>query len=154
MRPRIYRLSTIIRALSLGWVLYLSKTTTLTVTALEVTSPQSLVTGHVFDSATFAYYGPQADVNLRAPGVFLDISMQCTPDLESVKGKIVLLGERWPLLSASSECGATQTLGDMYEIMNRAGAVALVFVPHLDLFLVGSLTYHFETWDRCRHCSE
>ena len=155
MPHRIYRRNAhLLRALYLRWLLYFSVTTTLTVTALEVTSPQSLVTGRVFDSATFAYYGPQADVNLRAPGVFLDISMQCTPDLESVKGKIVLLGERWPLLSASSECGATQTLGDMYEIMNRAGAVALVFVSHLDLFLVGSLTYHFETWDRCRHCSE
>jgi len=93
MPHRIYRRNAhLLRALYLRWLLYFSVTTTLTVTALEVTSPQSLVTGRVFDSATFAYYGPQADVNLRAPGVFLDISMQCTPDLESVKGKIVLLG--------------------------------------------------------------
>jgi len=111
------------------------------------------VTGRVFDSATFAYYGPQTEVNLRAPGVFLKVSADCTPDLESVKGKIVLLGERWPSLS-TSECGAMQTLGDMYEVMNGAGAIALVFVSHLDLFLVGSLTYHFETWDRCRYCNE
>jgi len=156
MPHRIYRRNAhLLRALYLRWLLYFSVTTTLTVTALEVTSPQSLVTGRVFDSATFAYYGPQADVNLRAPGiVILERSARCTPDLGLVKGKIVLLGDRWPLLSASSECGAMQSLGDMYEVMNRAGAIALVFVSHLDYLPVGTLTYHFETWDRCRYCGE
>ena len=38
--------------------------------------------------------------------------------------------------------------------MSRAGAKALVFVSHLDFFPVGSLTYHFDTWDRCRFCEE
>jgi hypothetical protein len=122
--------------------------------ALEVTSPQSLVTGRIFDSATFAYYGPQSELNLRAPGVILERSASCNPDFDSLKGKIVVIGEWWPLLSSSSDCKAMSTLGKVYDAMNREGVIALVFVSHLDFFPVGSLTYHFDTWDRCRFCEE
>ena len=122
--------------------------------ALEVTSPQSLVTGRVFDSAIFAYYGPQTNISLRAPGIVLEKSSQCNPDLDSMNGKIVVIGEWWPLLSSPGDCKAMHSLGDVYEAMNRAGASAVVFISHLDLFPVGSLTYHFDTWDRCRFCNE
>lgn len=123
--------------------------------ALQVTSPQALLTGRVFDSASFAYYGPQAEVSLRAPGVILERSAACAPDdLDSIEGKIVVIGEWWPDLSTPNDCGAMQSLGDVYEVMNRAGAKALVFVSHLDFFPVGSLTYHFDTWDQCQFCKE
>jgi len=93
MLPRILRQNTSSRARCLGWLLCIFFAVFSKTYALEVTSPQSLVTRHVFDSATFAYYGPQTEINLRAPGiVILESSARCIPDLESVKGKIVIIG--------------------------------------------------------------
>jgi hypothetical protein len=120
--------------------------------ALELVSPSSLADGRAYESSAFAYYGPQTDVHLRAPGVVIEKLALCNPDPKSIKGKIVIIGEWWPTLSSFWDCGATQSLGDVYEAMNRTGAIALVFVSHLDFFPVGSLKYHYETWDRCRFC--
>jgi len=133
--------------------LYFSSTILASTSALKVTSPQSLVTGQIFDTATFAYYGPQVEVAVHSFGTVLTKSSRCTLDLDSVKGKIVIIGDWWPLLSASSDCGATESLGDLYKSMDSAGARALVYVSHLDFFPVGSLTFHFETWDKCRFCN-
>lgn len=154
MRSRALRQFALTEVLGLNLEsLYFTATILASTSALKVTNPQSLVTGRVFDSATFAYYGPQTKVMLNSSGIVLKQSSRCTFDLDSVEGKIVIVGDWWPLLSATSECGATHSLGDIYGAINYAGASALIYVSHLDFFPVGSLTFHFETWDKCRFCN-
>ena len=122
--------------------------------ALTVVSPPDLVTGKVYDTAYFQYYGNPAAGPLRAPAVVLDGASLCTVDPTTVEGKIIIIGDRWPRFSVETDCGITQSLGEVYERFNKVGAVALVFASHLDFFPTGSLIYHYETWDRCRFCGD
>ena len=114
-------------------------------TALEVTGPPALAAGQVFESATFAYFGNQMGGLIEGPAVVVDDDSLCYP--EEVEGKIVVIGH-WN----KGACGPLKYgLGMLYDIMDKAGAVAVVYISQT-FFPPGSMVYHYETLDRCHFC--
>ena len=122
------------------------------VSALIVVNPASLITGRVYGAASFKYFGRNSESSLRGSGIVLDGEALCSVDQSRVHGNIVIIGDQWPRTSLSPKCNAMQSLGDIYESMERAGALAVVFISHLDFIPPGSLTFHYETWERCKFC--
>ena len=112
-----------------------------------VVAPIELVTNVTYDSATFAYYGSQLPEAIQGPALVLDYDQLCDPEPGVVVGKIVVIGH-W----LDGKCGPLHHgLGSIYNVMDRAGAIALVYASPV-FFPPGSMVYHYETWDRCRFC--
>ena len=117
------------------------------VLGFRVTGPADYAA--TFPSSGFAYYGPQ-NTTTEALGVVLDGSQLCEANKASVEGKVVIIGEKWPL---SVGCNALSGLSDLYAKMDGLGAAALVFTSNLALFPPGSMIYHFEYHERCKFCN-
>ena len=73
---------------------------------LEVTSPAQLRKHYV--SSRYRYYGPQSGAAVEAPAIVLDGAELCNPHPDVVRGRIVVIGDKWP---HSDDCTVFSSLG-------------------------------------------
>ena len=127
--------------------------------SLTVVAPESLAaTTRAFDVAAFRYYGPQPssesstnEALVEGPAVVLEGADLCVVN-STVRGAIVVVGEDWPRYDFSA-CGVFDSLGKLYERVDAAGAIGLVYVATYSSFYPGTIVENFDNFDKCKYCS-
>lgn len=92
--------------------------------------PEVAAASPEYDLDDFIYYGPRK-LSVSGPAEVRDGEALCNPD-ESVRGKIVIMGDWCDSLSVSMD--------KMYENYNKFGARGLVYVIHYPLYPPGTCT--------------